>query len=428
MSPRSFLIDTRPLRHRAFRRTWVGNGVASIGFQLTAVAVPVQMYSDTGSSVWVGLIGVAGLVPLLIFALWGGAIADAVDRRKLMLVSSLVTWVVTLALLAQAVLGLDSPGLLLVLVAVQAIGFALTSPVRQAIVPRLVPVEDVPAAQTLGFTTANAAMVLGPLLAGLVIAHGSFAAAYAIDAVLFTVSLWASLRLPSLPPERTDGRTVIGLRDVGLRAVTDGLRYLATTPILALSFAVDIIAMALAMPRALFPEMAHDRFGGAAAVGWLYSAIAIGAVVGGLLSGWIGRVRRQGAALVGAVVVWGLAVAAAGLVHQLWLVVALLGMAGAADLVSGVYRQTIVAIYAPDEMRGRLQGVFTAVVAGGPRLGDLRAGFTAALVGPTLAWAGGGVAAALVVVALAAAFPVLRRYDGRPPAAAAPVDAVVVGG
>jgi MFS family permease len=268
-------------------------------------------------------------------------------------------------------------------------------------------------------------MVLGPLLAGLVIADGSFASAYGIDAALFTVSLWASFRLPALPPAGS-GAAAGGVRSAGLRSITDGLRYLATTPVLALSFVVDIAAMVLAMPRALFPEVAHDRFGGAAAIGWLYSAIAIGAVAGGLVSGWIGHVRRQGLALVIAVVVWGLAVAAAGVAPHLWLAVSLLAVAGAADLVSAVYRQTIALIHAPDEMRGRLQGVFTTVVAGGPRLGDLRAGITAALVGPTIAWVGGGVAAAVTVIGVAIAFPALRRYGVATPgltAQAAPAEA-----
>ncbi len=403
-----WVIDTRPLRHPAYRRTWIGNGVSAIGFQLTGVAVPVQMYALTHSSLWVGLLGVAGLVPLLIFAIWGGAVADVFDRRALLLVSSLLTWAVTLALLAQALLGPGSKEILLLLVAVQSIGFALTMPVRQAIIPRLVPPEEIPAAQTLGFTTANAATVAGPLVAGVVLAHSTFALAYGIDALLFTVSLWASLRLPHLPPERTGSDR----GSVGLGAVAAGLRYLSTTPILALSFVVDIAAMVLAYPRSLFPQVAAERFGGQGSVGWLYSAIAIGAVVGGLSSGWIGRVRRQGIALIVAVVGWGLAVAAAGLAYQLWLMVALLAVAGAADRVSAVYRQTIVAVYAPDEMRGRLQGVFTAVVAGGPRLGDLRAGLTAALVGPTAAWVGGGIAAAVVAVVLVLAFPALRHYTG----------------
>ncbi len=167
----------------------------------------------------------------------------------------------------------------------------------------------------------------------------------------------------------------------GLRAVLEGLSFIASRPVLLASFAVDIAAMVLAMPRALFPQVAVDRFHDVGAVGWLYASIAIGSIVAGLGSGWIGRVRRQGRALVFAVIVWGVAVAAAGLAHRLWLAVLLLAVAGAGDLVSAVYRQTILQTYAPDEMRGRMQGVFTVVVAGGPRLGDLRAGLTAAGAG-----------------------------------------------
>jgi len=402
-------IDTRPLRYADYRRIWLGSGVSAIGFAVTAVAVPVQMYAITASSLWVGLIGVAGLVPLLVFALWGGAVADVLDRRKLLLASSLLTWLVTLALLAQALAGLRSPVLLLALVAVQAVGFAVSGPTRQAIIPRLVPAGLVPAAQTLGFTAGSVATVAGPLLAGVVLGRaGGYPVAYAIDAALFTVALWATLRLPPLPPAGDDAAP----RSAGLGAVLAGLWYLSTTPILALSFVIDLIAMVLAQPRALFPQVAAERFGGTGAVGWLYSAIAIGAVLGGLSSGWIGRIRRQGLALTAAVVGWGLAVAVAGACRQLWLAVALLALAGAFDLVSSVYRQTIVAVYAPDQMRGRLQGVFLAVVVGGPRLGDLRAGATAALTGPTVAWVSGGIASAVLAVLLAVAYPALRRYQG----------------
>jgi MFS family permease len=232
--------------------------------------------------------------------------------------------------------------------------------------------------------------------------------AYAVDAVLFTVTLWAALRLPALTP--LGGRNGSGRR---LNDVLFGLRYLATTPVLLLSFAIDIAAMVLALPRALFPEVAEERFGGLTAVGWLYSSIAIGSVLAGITSGWIGRIRRQGVALVVAVVVWGLAVAGAGLAHSLWLAVVLLAAGGAADLVSAVYRQTMLQTYAPDELRGRLQGVFTAVVVGGPRLGDLRAGLMAAVTGPTVAWVGGGLAASVVAIALAVAFPALLRYASR---------------
>src|SRR5215218_8651304 len=388
-------IDVEPLRHVDFRRLWLGNSLGMVGFQLTAVAVPVQVFKLTGSSFWVGMLGLVGLVPLVAFGLWGGAVADAVDRRLLLLGSSLLLWACTGGLLAASLLGLASLPLLLGLVAVQAAGFAVASSTRGAIVPRVLPEPLVPAANTLSFTAGNVALVLGPLLAGLILARWSFATAYAADLAVFTVALYAALRLPPLPPIR---RATVP----GLRSVVDGLAFIATRPVLLLSFAVDIAAMVLAMPRALFPETAAT-LGGRGAVGWLYAAIAIGAVLAGLSSGWIGRVRRQG-----------VAVAAAGLARSLWPMVLLLAVAGAADLVSAVYRQTILQTYAPDEMRGRMQGVFIVVVAGGPRLGDLRAGATAAAFGVTVSWVGGALLAT-VLVSLALLVPSLRNYDARAP-------------
>ena len=410
---RNWVIDTRPLRGAAYRRMWVGNGVSFFGFQFTSVAVPVEMYAITHSSAWVGLLGVAGLVPLLIFGLWGGAAADVVDRRRLLLASSTVTWLSTLGFLAQALIGVHSGALLLVLTAVQSAGFAVSSPVRNAIVPRIVPRGLVPAANTLNYTTTTAGGVLGPLAAGLIFGAYSTNAgvivAYAVDAVLFTVTFWATYRLPPIPPIVHDENAP--RPTAGVRGIVDGLRFLVTKPVLLLSFGVDIIAMVFAMPRALFPEVAQDRFGGGWAVGWLFSAIAIGSVIGGLTSGWIGRVRRQGVALVIAVVGWGVAVGFSGFARSLWLMVLLLAVGGAADLVSAVYRQSILQVFAPDRLRGRLQGVFTVVVAGGPRLGDLRAGATATLTGATASWAGGGFVAAGLAVVLAAAFPALLRYQ-----------------
>jgi MFS family permease len=401
-------IDTAPLRDPAFRRLFVGQGVSFVGYQVTAVAVPVQVYDISRSSFWVGVLGLVGLVPLVVFGLWGGAVADAVDRRKLLLASSLLTWVVTLALLVQALVGLDSLALLLVLVGVQSAAFAVASPTRNAILPRLLDRSLVPAANTLNFTVTNVGTVVGPLLAGVVIARwGGFPVAYAIDAVLFTVALHAAYRLPALPPVAEADE----LPRPGLRSVAAGLRFIAAQPVLLMSFVVDIIAMVFAMPRALFPEVAETRFGGEAAVGWLFAAIAIGAVLGGLSSGWIGRVRRQGVALTAAVVAWGAAVALSGLGTALWLTVVLLAVAGAADLVSAVFRQTILQVYAPDELRGRLQGVFIVVVAGGPRLGDLRAGATAAIAGATFSWVAGGLVCMVAVVLVALAVPAFLRYD-----------------
>jgi MFS family permease len=409
---RRLAIDVRPLRHPAFRRIFIGTAASFFGSQLTAVAVPVQMYALTRSSLWVGYIGIAGLVPLLVFALWGGALADVLDRRRLLFVSSVLSWLTTLALLAQAVLRVRSPALLLTLVALQSAAFAVTMPTRSALIPRIVPLVEVPSANTLNFTASTAAGVAGPLAAGLLI-HWDIAWAYGVDALTFTLALWAALRLPALPPERDTG-PVPGARPApgrgGLADVLFGLRYLLSKPVLLLSFGIDIIAMVLAMPRALFPQVADERFGGTGAIGWLYASIAIGSLLAGLTSGWIGRVRRQGVALVGAVVVWGVAVAAAGLAYQLWLAVALLAVSGAADLVSAVYRQTIVQTYAPDELRGRMQGVFTAVVAGGPRLGDVRAGAMVVPLGLTGSWVGGGFACVVVTLLLALAYPALLRY------------------
>jgi MFS family permease len=407
---RRVMVDTRPLAVRPYRRILIGQGTAFVGTMVTEVAVPVQIYAISHSSLYVGLTGLAGLVPIVIFGLYGGAIADAVDRRRLYLGSSLLTWAVTILLLAQTLLGLRSVGLILGLVVVQAAGFATSSSTRGAIIPRIVPVDLIPAANTLSFTVGNAGQVLGPLVAGVLVGlpHG-FAYAYGADAVLFTAALYSALGLPAIP-------SAAGAAGRGIRAVLDGLRFISGNRILLMSFGVDIAAMVLAMPRALFPEAAATRFHGG--VGLLYSSVAIGSVLAGLCSGWIGRVRRQGVALTVAVVGWGVAITVAGFAHALWLAVAFLALAGAADLVSAVYRQTILQTYAPDEMRGRMQGVFTVVVAGGPRLGDLRAGAMAAATTLTIAWSGGAIACIVVVVLGAALVRPFWRYDAQatPPA------------
>jgi MFS family permease len=369
---------------------------------LTQVAVPVEVYAISHSSLLVGLVGFAGLLPIVVFGLYGGAIADAVDRGRLYLWSSVGTWLVTIALLVQSLIGLDSVPVILGLVAVQAGAFAVASSARGAIIPRIVPADLVASANTLNFTVGNVGQVVGPLLAGVLISlqHG-FAYAYGLDAVLFTAALYSAIRLPPIPPDGSLGRP-------GFRSVIDGLVFIASRPVLLMSFLVDIVAMVLAMPRALYPEVADERFHGS--VGPLYAALAIGSVLAGISGGWIARVRRRGVALTAAVVAWGTAVAISGLAHQLWLVVVLLALAGAADLVSAVFRQTILQTYAPDEMRGRMQGVFIAVVAGGPRLGDVRAGAMAAATSATVSWVGGGVACVVVVLVAAIAVRPFWNY------------------
>jgi MFS family permease len=388
---RRHAVDTRPLVVPAYKRLVIGQGTSFVGSMLTQVAVPVQIYALTGSSLYVGFFGLAGLIPTIAFGLYGGAIADVVDRGKLYFWSSILQWAMTLGLLAQTLLGLGNVWLILVLVAIQAGAFAIASSTRGAITPRLVPADLVPAANTLTFTVGNVGQVIGPLIAGLLVGlHHGFAYAYGIDAVLFTAALYSAFRLPPMPPDENSSSTL------GLRSVVEGLRFIASRPVVVMSFLVDIGAMVLAMPRALFPAVADERFHGT--VGPLYAAIAIGSVIAGVSGGWIGRVKRQGRALTIAVVGWGIAVAVSGLAHSLWLVVTLLAVAGAADLVSAVYRQTILQTYAPDAMRGRMQGVFIAVVAGGPRLGDVRAGGMAAATNVTFSWVFGGIACAVVVL------------------------------
>ncbi len=391
----------------AYRRLWLGQAVSHVGLAVTVVAVSQQVYELTGSSFWVGMLGLANLVPLVVFGLWGGAVADAVDRRKLLVAGSLVAWVSTVLILLQALLGTPNVYALLGTVALGAAGFAISSSTRGAIIPRLLPPELVPSANALNSLVYSLAAVGGPMVGGVVLAWGGFAAAYAVDAVLFSASLYAALRLPALAPMGAVSRP-------GWRSVAEGLRFILTTPVLVMSFVVDIIAMVFALPRALFPELVDLRFGGSLyALSWLVASMAVGSVIGGLFSGWVTRVSRQGLALTFVIAVWGLAVAAAGLAQELWLVLLFMAVGGAADVVSSVWRQSILQLYAPDEMRGRLQGVFMVVVAGGPRLGDVRAGATASVFGLTTAWVGGGLACAIAVLVVGLSVAGFRNYRAR---------------
>lgn len=388
----------------AYRRLWVGQAVSGVGLAVSVVAVSQQVWELTHSSLWVGLLGLANLLPLVVFGLWGGAVADAVDRRRLLIVGSAIAWSSTVLLVAQALLDLDNVYVLLGAVALGATGYAISTPTRGAVIPRLLPPELVPAANALNSLVYSMGAIVGPMVGGVMLALSGFAAAYALDALLFGAGLYAALRLPSLPPLGEVSRP-------GVRAVFEGLRHILGSPVLLMSFVVDIIAMVFALPRALFPELTAERFGGSTiALGWLNSGMAIGSVAGALFSGWVGRIRRQGIALVMVIAVWGLAVAAAGLVHELWLVVAFMAVGGAADVVSSVWRQSILQLHAPDEMRGRMQGVFMVVVAGGPRLGDLRAGAMAATFGMTAAWVGGGLACAAAVAAVGLSVARFRNY------------------
>lgn len=405
---RRWAMDTRPLRRPAYRRLWTSTIVTAVGSQLTAVAVPKQIYDITGSSAWVGAASLAGLLPLIVFALWGGAIADAMDRRTLLLITNTGIAVTSVLFWAQAAAGLDSVAVLMILLAVQQAFWGLNAPARSASIARLVPEDELPAANALGSTVMQTGQIAGPLLAGALIPVVGLAELYLIDALALCVTVWAVYRLPALPPL---GAAVA--RRAGIREIVDGFRYIAGHAVLLLSFLADIVAMVLGMPRALFPQLAAETYapyGEGIALGMLFAAIPIGAVLGGLLSGTFSRARRHGWMVIGSVLVWGVAITGFGLSDSLWIAVAFLAVAGVADMVSMVFRGAILLSAATDEMRGRMQGVFTVVVAGGPRLADVLHGTAGSSLGPRTAVAGGGLLVVVVMLALAAAIPALRRY------------------
>jgi MFS family permease len=388
---RAAASDVTPLRQSApFRRLFAGQAVSMVGTQVTQVAVPLQVYALTRSSLAVGLVGVTALAPLVLFGLYGGAIADAVDRRRLVLLTSTGAMLVSLVLLAQALLRVDRVGVLFACVAVQAAFAAVDSPTRRAIIPQLLPAGQLPAANTLVYGSSQLALIVAPLLAGVAVGTGGFPWAYGIDVASFAGAFYAAARL----------------------------RFLARRPVVLSTFLADGVAMVFGSPRALFPALAYGHFGGGArTAGLLYAAPAAGAVATTLLGGAVARVRRQGLGVAAAIVAWGLAICLFGLAPTLWLGLLALAAAGAADTVSAVYRSTILQVETPPGLQGRLQGVFIVVVTGGPRLGDLESGAVAAAFGPQVAVVSGGLACLAGIGLLALAVPAFVRYDVRAAAA-----------
>lgn len=407
---RRLLADLTPLRTSAdFRRLWIGNTISWVGQGMTALAISLQVYDLTHSSFSVGLVGLFSLVPLVVFGLYGGAIADTVDRRLLGLASSTGSWLLAVALAVAAFAGFHQVWFLYAVVALQAVCQALNAPARSSMIPRLLPAGQLPAANALNSMTTTFGTMTGPMLGGALVGLWGYQAAYLIDAVAFTAALYAMWRLPAMRPEREEGSR-------GRASVLDGLRFLATRPNVRMTFFTDLCAMVLAQPRALFPAVAIIWYGGdARTTGLLVAAPAVGALLGSVFSGWLGRVHRHGVAILLAVGGWGLAVAVFGLTRNLWLGLLFLALAGAADAISMVFRSTMLQAATPDAMRGRLQGVFIVVVAGGPRLGDFLAGSVGDLATPAIAVTGGGLLCVLAVAALALRWRDFARYDARDP-------------
>lgn len=404
---RGLFADTTPLSDPNFARLWRANIVTVIGAQLTVIAVPAQIYSITQNSGYVGLTGLFGLVPLVVFGLWGGALADHFDRRLLLQITT-VGLIATSGLFAvQAALGWNNVWVLLGLFALQQAFFGVNQPTRSAILPRLLPAAQLPAANALNMTVVMAGAIAGPMVGGVLIPVLGYSWLYLVDTLTLFATLTAVWLLPKLPVESRTGSP-------GLRSVIDGFAYLGRHRILLTSFLVDLIAMVFGMPRVLAPEVAHVAFGGpvegGSAFAWLLAAIPIGSVLGGVFSGWVSKVERQGRAVVICILVWGAAIAGMGLCVGLagyWPAVMLaaavsfLVVGGAADMASAAFRQSMLQAAADDAVRGRLQGVFIVVVAGGPRIADVLHGYAAGLVGT--AWAiGGGGLLVIVLTALAA--------------------------
>lgn len=419
---RAAASDITPLRESpAFRRLFVGQAVSLIGAQVTQVAVPLQVYAITKSSLDVGLIGLASFFPLLVFGLYGGAIADAVDRRKLLVLTSTATMLLSVVLLAQAVAHLDQLWLLYLCVVVQSGFAAVGTPTRGAIVPFLVGRRRLPAANTLIYGSFQLAVILGPLIAGVTVSAGGFGAAYSVDVATFVAAFYAAVRLP---PMRPDGAR----RSASLSAVAEGLRFLSVRPVLLMTFLVDINAMLLSSPRALFPALASGHFGGGAhTAGLLYAAPGVGAILATVVGGLIARVHRQGIGITASIAVWAVAITAFGLSSALWLALLMLAVAGAADTVSAVYRSTMLQVATPNAMQGRLQGVYSVVVTGGTRLGDVRAGAVASVVSPQVSLVAGGIACLAGLALLVARVPAFMRYDARRVASPEPVVALSQG-
>lgn len=403
----TLFADVSPLRNsRDFRRLWAGQTISGIGSQLTLVAVAYQAFHLTHSSLVVGMIGFTQLLPLLAGALWGGTLADAWDRKRVLTLTQVAMALAVGGLALNAALDHPEVWVLFVCTAAAAGFQGMDWPARRAALPMLVSDQNVRSAVALQTTTMALAMVVGPAVGGLLIAAVGLSAVYGIDVATYGVSFLAILTLPRLVPSG-------GGTPMGFRSMAEGFAHLKGERLLSATYWIDLNAMIFGMPRAVFPALAiHLYGGGAGVVGLLYAAPGAGALVGSLVTGWCGRIRHEGRAIAACVVAWGVAIALFGIVPVLWIGLVLLALAGAADIFSAVFRQNVQQRTVPDHLQGRLSGTFFAVVAGGPRLGDAETGLAAAIGGPQFAVWSGGLACVVGVGVLLWRVPELWRDDG----------------
>ena len=407
---RRLFLDTAPLRRdRDYRWLWSGQVVNGIGNQITRIALPYQVYVLTGSTLAIAALALFQLVPILLFALGAGSLADVLDRRRLLMATQAGLAACSLALIILALTG-GPPVAALFAVAFVAAGLsAVDQPTRSSAIPRLVPAERLPSAIALNQLNFQMASIVGPALGGILIATVGLAGAYTVDLVSFLASLVALMAIKPLPPLGAVTRP-------GLDAIREGLRFTRQRRAILGSFVIDLNAMIFGMPTSLFPVLALDVFGtGPAGLGLLAAAPAAGAFVGALLSGWVSSVRRTGRAILVSVAAWGFAITAFGLVTISFPVALLfLALAGAADVFSAVFRSTLIQLETPDPLRGRVMSIHTLVVTSGPRLGDIEAAVVAALTTPQFAIVSGGIACVIGVGVVARRFPELARHTIRP--------------
>ena len=403
------LLDTRPLHANArFRRLWIGTSLQMFGRQVASVALLYQVWELTKSTFWVGFIGVVYAIPTIVLGMLGGVLADRLDRRQLALVTTAGASIFAVLLAWQAFTELGSLAVVLVLLAAQVSFTSLGTPARRTFVPRLLAGDQLSAGLALTSLSFQISMLIGPVVAGLVIATWGLEACYALEAVAFCAAFYGVFGLPEMRPIRSQEQ----VQAPALRAIFSGFVYIVRRPLLSGSVASDLAATVLAMPIALFPAINAEHFAGNQEVlGLFFSAIAAGGCVAAGLSGSFTRVRRVGALQLGAAAVWGFALAGAGFSANLWTTLTMLAVAGAADTVAVVSRTTVLQFATRDDYRGRVSSVEQIVGVAGPELGNFRGGLIASVTSPAVALWSGGLLCVAAVLAIAALDPPLRKFD-----------------
>jgi MFS family permease len=400
-----FLSLSPLLKYRDYRLLYVGQLISMFGSMITYVAVPYQVFELTHSSFMVGMLGAAQLVPLFLFALWGGAYADAMDRRRLLIVSELFMTAGSLSLAINGMMPHPSVALIFIVSAAMSACNGFHRPALDALTPRLVAREDLTAVSALISLRMSLSAIVGPALGGVCIAALGLPMTYMFDVLSFFVSLVSLAMIRSMPVAVKSGRP-------GIQSIIEGLQYAGSRPELIGTYAVDMIAMTFAMPMALFPAMA-EAWGGASAVGYLYSAMSFGSLFTSVFSGWTSRVSRHGAAVIIGAGAWALAVVGLGFAPNLLIAVVCLAIAGAGDSVSVVFRGTIWNETIPSELRGRLSGVEMISYLSGPLLGNARAGWVAAASSNTVSIVSGGLMCLLGVLMCVPLLPAFWKYQAQ---------------